>query len=181
MERLREPRTAALIGIALAVVIAAFLLLGNDDEGDGSGLESTDGPQAASVQDLQDLAADADQPIYWAGEQAGKQYELTVTGDGNAYIRYLDPDVPIGSTDVTDLTISTYPVADAYTALQGLAEEKGAVNDTTPDGGYVYTNKGNPNSVYVAFPEQDYEVEVYDPSPKKALKTATSGAIVPIS
>ena len=37
MDRLREPRVAALIGIVLAVAIGAFLLLGNDDDGRQSG------------------------------------------------------------------------------------------------------------------------------------------------
>ena len=181
MDRLREPRVAALIGIVLAVAIGAFLLLGNDDDSGSSGPDPTNGAEAASVDDLQTVASAADHPIYWAGEESGKQYELTITSEGNIYIRYLDPDTPIGSADVASLTIGTYNVPDAYGALQGLAEQKGAKTGSTPDGGYVLTNKNNPNSVYVAFPGQDYEVEVYDPDPKNAFKVATSGAIVPIS
>jgi hypothetical protein len=179
MDRLREPRAAALIGIALAVAIGAFLLLRGDDD-DSSGPEPTNGAEAASVEDLQTIADAADHPVYWAGEQEGQQYELTITAEGNIFIRYLDPSTPIGSADIASLTIGTYPVPDAYNALQGLADQKGSITDTTPDGGYVLTNKNNPNSVYVAFPGEDFEVEVYDPDPKKAREVATSGAIVPI-
>src|SRR5207342_262414 len=90
MDRLREPRVAALVGIVLAVAIGAFLLLRNNDDS-GSGPEATNGAEATTVSNLQSVASAADHPVYWAGEEPGKQYELTITSDGNIFIRYLDP------------------------------------------------------------------------------------------
>ena len=34
-----------------------------------------------------------------------------------------------------------------------------------------------PNSVHVAYPGVDYQVEVYDPSPARAREVATSGLV----
>ena len=78
------------------------------------------------------------------------------------------------------MTIGTYPVPDAHAALQALAEKPGAHTAKTPDGGLVVVTEQNPTSVYIAYPDTDYQVEVYDPDPRKALEVATSGAVVPV-
>ena len=136
--------------------------------------------QEVSVDELQDLAASLDHPVYWVGEQEGKQYELTETPEGNIFIRYLDPDVEIGSRDEAALTIGTYPVPDAYAAVQKTAKEKGALTGKTPDGGIVVSNQASANSVYIAYPGTDVQIEVYDPNPQVAFETATSGDVEPI-
>lgn len=39
---------------------------------------------------------------------------------------------------------------------------------------------GSPTSVYFARPDQDFQVEVYDPHPGEALRLIKSGAIEPV-
>jgi hypothetical protein len=180
MDRLREPRNAAIVGLLVAVVVVLlFVVLKNND--DSSEPASTNGAESVSVQKLQDIAKSVDHPVYWAGERPGKRYELTVTDQGNIFVRYLDPDTPVGSRSVASLTIGTYPVADAYAATKGVADQPGSKTATTPDGGFVVTNENNPNSVYIAYPNSDHQIEVYDPNPKTAFSLAESGAVVPIS
>jgi hypothetical protein len=122
-----------------------------------------------------------DHRIYWAGERPGKRYELTISDQGNIFVRYIDPDTPVGSRQVASLTIGTYPVPDAYAATKGVADQPGAKTGETPDGGFVVTNRNNPQSVYIAFPGSDHQIEVFDPNPKTAFALAESGAVVPIS
>lgn len=180
-ERLRQPRIAAAIGIALAIIIILVLVLaGGDDEGGSDEPAASGEAEAASVEDLQELADSVEHPVYWAGEQEGKQYELTVSEEGNIFVRYLDADVEIGSRDVASLTIGTYPVPDAFGALQKNAKQPGALRGKTPDGGLVVSNEASANSVYIAYPGTDIQIEVYDPNPKLAFETATSGEIEPI-
>jgi hypothetical protein len=180
MYRLREPRNAAIAGLLIAAaVVALFLLLNNDD--DSSEPASTGGAQAVNVQGLQSLANSVDHPVYWAGERPGQRYELTISDQGNIFVRYLDPETPVGSRQVASLTIGTYPVPDAYTATRAVAEEPSARTSETPDGGFVVTNGDNPSSVYIAYPDSDQQIEVYDPNPKTAFSLAESGAVVPIS
>jgi hypothetical protein len=182
-ERLREPKVAAGVGIGLAVLIILLLVLtgGGDD---GSESESSDTPtrepREVSAQELEDVAASVDHPVYWVGEQEGKKLELTESPEGNIFVRYLDPDVEIGSREVGALTIGTYPVPDAFGVVQETAKQKGALRGETPDGGIVVSNQSAPNSVYLAYPGTDVQIEVYDPNPQVAFETATSGDVEPV-
>ena len=198
-KRLREPRVAALVGVGIAVIVVAILLIssgGDDNKGDSSTAASTTSsssggggggssqptkPIEATVDRLLELSSVVGHPVYWAGARPGKKYELTIDNDQNIFIRYLDPGVPIGSKDVSSLTVGTYPVRDAVAALQHEADKPGASTDSAPGGGFVLTSSDAPQSVYLAFPNSNYQIEVYDPDPRRALSLATSGAIVPIS
>ena len=170
---------AAAIGLVLAAAIIAFLVLGGDDD-DGSDSDGTRGPEAVSLEELQELPGSVDHPVYWAGERDDTQYELTVDADGNIFIRYLEPDVEVGSREVASLTVGTYPAQNAYGVLQKSAKQKGALRGETPDGGLVVSNQASANSVYVAYPGSDLQIEVYDPNPQVAFETATSGDVEPI-
>src|SRR5689334_21415961 len=89
MDRLREPRNAALVGLLIAAaIVVLFLLLKNNDNGN-SEPAATNGPEGVTVQGLHDLASSADHPVYWAGERPGQRYELTITDQGNIFVRYL--------------------------------------------------------------------------------------------
>ncbi len=180
IERIRQPRVAAAIGIVLAVVIIGILVLGGGDDDGGSESDGSRGPEEVSVEELQELADSVDHPVYWAGERPDTTYELTVNPDGNIFLRYLGPDVEIGSRETPAFTVGTYSVPDAYGALQGVSKQPGAVKARTPDGGLVLTNEGNPQSVYIAYPGTDYQIEVYDPDAATALEAASSGQIEPI-
>jgi len=185
LKRLREPRIAAVVGIAIAIVVVGlFLLLSGDDNGGESspaGPAPTNGFQATSEQGLRDLAGSVDHPVYWVGARAGMQYQMQIAQQGNIQIRYVDPKIPANAQSVASLTIGTYPVANAYTNTKALGNESGVKTGETPDGGFVVTSPDRPQSVYIAFPGKDQQIEVYDPDPKTAFSLATSGAVVPIS
>ena len=160
-------------------MIIAVLVLGGGDDG-GSQPAASGEPEQASVADLQDLADSVGHPVYWVGEKEGKRYELTVSDEGNVFIRYLDPGTEIGSRDVASTTIGTYPVPNAYAAVRKIADQPGAISSRTPDGGLVAAAGPKATSVYIAYPGSDIQIEVYDPDPAVALEIATSGAVEPI-
>ena len=183
--RLSGPRLALGLGIIVAVGIVAFLLLsGGNDSGagneSGSKVAATGRPQAATLDQVRDVANSVGHTVYWAGEQPGFHFELTVDPDGKVYIRYLAEGSPVGSGRVTSLTIGTYPYIDAFGTLQTAARRGGGMTDRTPDDGLVVSFPNSPNNVYVAFQGSNYEIEVYDPHPGRALELATAGSITPI-
>jgi len=138
------------------------------------------GPVATTESELSALADKLDQPIYWAGEQPGARLELSRTKDARIYVRYLTGNAKIGVRKAGYLTVGTYPFKDAYTALQALAEKPGATVNDVADGGLAVAQANTATSVYLAYPDQDIQIEVYDPNAKQALDLATSGAIQPV-
>jgi hypothetical protein len=132
---------------------------------------------AVSERALAKRAAQEHQPIYWAGPVKQDTYELTKTSRRWFFVRYLPPGVSVGSGKAY-LTIGTYPVSDAYGAVQSLAREKGAESIDVAGGGLAVVNPSKyPKSIFVAFPGANYQVEVFDPSLAHARRLVTQGRI----
>ena len=167
----------ALIG-ALVVVLAIWLIggCGGDDEGS----ESTVAAEIVDADALSERSEDQESPIYWAGEIDGTELELSVPEEGRTYVRYLTEGADAGDPQPDFLTIGTYAFAEPIPALEELAGKPGGVRRSAPGGGIVYFNRNGPTSVYLAYPDQEVEIEIYDPDPVRAKELATSGAIVPI-
>jgi hypothetical protein len=133
------------------------------------------GPIGMSAKGLRKLAGAVGQPIYWAGPEAAL-YELTRTIRGTVYVRYLPPDVKVGSKKSIYLIIATYPFPNALQALNKANGRKLAI----PGGGVAVVDKDHPESVHLAYPGADVQVEVFDPSPARALRVAKSGTVRPV-
>jgi hypothetical protein len=183
---LRGIRIGAVIVVAAvaAFLVWFFAIRDSDDKGNGGrngSAQTTLGPIAASESEIADLAKENDQEIFWAGDQPGTtDTELTQTADGNVYVRYLTGGAPIGTPKPSYLTVGTYPFPDAFHALEVIARRPGAVTKNVDDGGLAVTNRNSPTSVYLAYPGEEFQVEVYDPDPKNALDLVTSGDIQPV-
>ncbi len=160
----------AVVLVVIAVAVVAWLLLKEDDSADEGQAAS------ASVADLQEEAASSDQPIFWAGERAGFSYELTKTPQGT-FVRYLPQGVDAGDPRPNFLTVATYDLPNGYARVQAASRRPGARRRNIANGGVVLVNSRRPSSVYVAYPRGRYQIEVYDPSPGRALDLAASGEI----
>ena len=110
-------------------------------------------------------------PIFWLGPKKGYTYELTQTGNGKIYVRYLPHGVDVGA-DKPYLTVATYPFPGAYAAIRKQATAKGAVTARLAGGGVAVLDDGYPESVHVAYPGVDYQVEVYDPTPARRCSSS---------
>jgi hypothetical protein len=137
------------------------------------------GPVAASEDDLVALSKELDHPVYWAGPRENARNELTVTADGSVYIRYLPPGKDVGASGGT-LTVATYPVEDAYAVTQKGASGDGSAVVEAPGDGFAMRSKRSRTNVYLAFPGEDVQVEVYSPVPGQAERLVTQGDIVSV-
>ena len=122
---------------------------------------------AASVAQLRSLPDQTGHAVYWAGPLEGHTYELTRPTDGNVYVRYLPRGVPVGDRparlhDGRHLPPTRRPEGPAPA---GAATRRGDL--PLADGGIAVYGRDRPSSVYLAFPGEDVQVEVYDPSPGK--------------
>jgi hypothetical protein len=135
------------------------------------------GPVAATVDDLRLLARRIGHPIYWAGLKEGYTYEVIQRKDGAIFIRYLPPGVQVGDPRGDFLIIVTYPYANALAALQRVANGRGI---KVAGGGLALVHEGYPQSVHLAYPGVDFQVEVYDSSPQISRQVALSGRVEPV-
>jgi hypothetical protein len=171
----------ALLAAAAAVLLAMlgvvlWLLL----RGGGESSPNRAPAVAASIRRLNEFASSVAHPVYWAGAQPRFAYELSHTKDGRVYIRYLPPGVKVGNTKPNYLTVGTYPLPHAFAAIRATARKQGLRALDIPGGGVAFQYKSRPTSVYLAYPGSSYQIEVFDPSPARALRLVTSGQIKPV-
>jgi len=176
-------RLTAIIAVAVAAGIVAWLLISNngDDSSSKTGepLSGKGTTVPVSASGLRTLAGALKQPIYWAGTKPGFKLELTKEPDGHVFIRYLPHDAHIG-TKKAFLTIGTYSLSNAYAITKAAAARGDSVTVPVP-GGVAFYNESRPTNVYFSTPGTDAQVEVYDPWAPGAKKLVKSGAVVPVT
>jgi hypothetical protein len=177
----RLDRRSVGLGVAIAIAVATAAGLGTRFVTERSSTSNQPrvaptAPVALSASGLKTLAGVVGQPIYWAGPRKHYLYELKRTANRNVYIRYLPPGVNAGAPGHRYTIIATYPVVNALAALKKVAGRRGI---DLPGGGIALVVEKQPTLVHLAFPKVDYQVEVYDPSPARALALATSGQVRP--
>ena len=186
-------RIGAVLALAIAIGFVVWLLVRNDDDNSPktvtttavtTGTRTVPGARsllvAATPQRLAALAKAARHPIYWAGRKPNTTYELTETRDGRIYVRYLPRGVKIGDRRAAYLIVATYPVKNAYKAVQTAAKENGATTFRVKGGGLAVYNSSAATNVYFAYPGSQFQVEVFDPKPNRARRLVASGAIRPV-
>jgi hypothetical protein len=185
MRDLNEPmpaeRLRLIAGIAAAavIVVIAWLLL-KDDGSSASGEKATGAPTIATAAELRALSDSLGHPLYWAGPLPGTRLELTDEADGRVYVRYLDGSAGPGDPRPDFLTVGTYPVPDATAAIRRASHTPGTKVKQLSNGAVALVNTNKPTSVYIAYPGADSQIEVYDPSAKRALGLVLSGQIKPV-
>lgn len=172
--RQRRFRLGAVIAVALAAGFVAWLVLRDNDS---SSRAQASGATAMTPTGLARLARTVRHPVFWLGPRRNITYEVTQTGNGKIYVRYLPAGVDVGSGKPY-LTVATYPFPGSYAAIRKQAGAKGAVAARLADGGIAVLDNGYPQSVHIAYPGLNYQVEVYDPTPARAMHLVSAGQLV---
>ena len=173
--------TAVIVGLVLLVGLG---LLGytwyssSHKETVEASTPTNPGPVVMTKDQLTATVAASGHSLYWAGPQGFQSWEVTIA-DRDVYVRYLPAGVAVGST-TPYLTVGTYEKADAYTGLVQAAAVAGAKSQKLAGGSLVVQPAGKDTSAYFAFPGKDLLMEVYDPTPGKAMQLVTSGVVQPI-
>ncbi|HSR95398.1 MAG TPA: hypothetical protein VLK56_11085 [Solirubrobacterales bacterium] len=172
-----------IVALALIVGVVAWLVT----RGDGGG--SNPAPASASAgleakivspEELGELALSAGHAVYWAGLLPGKELEASETAEGDVQVRYLDEGTEAGGGGAGVLTIGSYPMADPVAAMEGFAKRDGAIVRHSGEGREAVTSVEKPTSVYFAAADNSVQVEVYDPSYKRAMSLALSPRVQPV-
>lgn len=167
-----------LVLLAVAATIVAVLRMGGDG---GKSFKLELGvPTAASASDLRAFASPS-RPVYWIGPANSGTLEVTRTARGAVFVRYLPAGVAVGDRAPSYTTIATYSTPDAYATTQHSSGFRGFRHAEAPNGGLAVWRVKLPTSVYLAFPNSDYLVEVFDPSPRRARSLALSTRVRRVS
>jgi hypothetical protein len=173
---------SGLIGLAAVVAIVAWLATRGDDSGGGRvAARAEPVVRIVSLAGLVAAAAKLDQPIYWAGSLPGTELELEELTEGGVRVIYLPAGEEAGADSSTALTIGSYPLGDPEAALREFAARPGAIVRHSEDGTEVVSSREQPTSVYFVGPDKAVQVEVYDPSARRAMRLALSGHVRPVA
>ena len=123
---------------------------------------------------LRRLALSIHQPIFWLGPKAGITYELT-RGRGREDLRPLPAR---GRRRRQRQAVSHGRDISLPRRVRGGPEAGGArraPSRRSSPAGRRRPRRGYPESVHVAYPNVDYQVEVYDPTPARAMQLVSAG------
>lgn len=170
----------AIVVLAVAAALIAWLATqgGDDDKGSGGGSAEAGAARIVSPAELGDVAATAGHPVYWAGPMPGAELELTELPDGGTQVRYPPEGSEAGEGSVETTTIGSYPLPDPQAQLDGFAKRQGSTVHRA-GGREVVVSTERPTSAYFVSPDNSVQVEVYDPSPQRALRLALSAKVRP--
>lgn len=123
---------------------------------------------------LKEVVAEIDQRVYWAGPIRGAKYTINAQNFNSIYVRYLIDGKGISDQTPKYRVIATYKEANAYNSTLSAGNQANGLSFTKPDGRVVYYNKQVPTNVYVAFKEDPYQIEIFEPDANVALAIANS-------
>ena len=173
------------IAVLITSIVTALLVFGFtsifSSDTSTSASQTTTGQLALSEAELKSVVANLNSVVYWVGPLENAKYTLDVTDAGAAFVRYLPNGQGANDTAKNYLIVATYRVNAAYDAIKTAGNEQDGIALMTSDGAAVYYNKNASTNVYMAYPGQDLQIEVFDPTPGKALQLVnTTGLVKPI-
>src|SRR4051794_7181434 len=183
------PRAGIIVVVAIVVGVIIWLIVrgGGDDNSNnaGQGQPTPQRPGLPAVlldqSSLKNYASGQSGPIYWVGARDKRSYEVTRTGDGSTYIRYLPTGVKAGDPRPEFLTVGSYPNSNATQAVEQAGGAKGNTVLKVQGGGEAVANLTNPGrSIYLAYPKSNVLIEVWDPKPGRSLDLVRAGAVIPV-
>jgi hypothetical protein len=136
--------------------------------------------EIVTVAQLQALARATGHPLYWAGARQGTRLEYTQTPDGSTYIRYLTGTARAGSKSGDFIVVATYPQPNALGRVSKIAGRQHLKVTHLPGGGIAVTRTGRPQNVYIVYPDQPYQVEVYAPNQATSRRLVFDGRVRPV-
>ena len=176
-----RPSRGVVIGGAVALALLSALVvwwLLVRDRDDGVPGAPVGQPVEMSESELLDFGRAQALPVYWAGARNNTRYEVTRTAGGRIYLRYLTGDARPGDPRPRFLTIGTYPQQNAYAVVGAAGRRRGYTARTTQSGALIVHSRRRDTNVYFTFPNAGFQVEVYDPNPRRALSMVRRGQIV---
>lgn len=164
----------------LAFIVGSIFTYGISNKTGAAPVSSTStftdviaGKVALTENELIDAVKKLGVDVYWAGPVDGAKYTLSAPAEGQVYLRYLPNGDGLDDTKPNYVVIATYTTTDAFSATQAAGNQSNGVTFVNTEGAAVYYNKDVPTNVYVAYPNLNYQIEVFSPIAATALDIAS--------
>jgi len=164
----------------IALVAGLVIWLAFVEKSNNSSKSSSGNTAVVSEQGLQKLVGTLAEPVYWVGPEQGVRYGVEQRSNGQVYVRYLT--ARMKSDTVATLTVGTYPMNNAYGYMTKNAKKNGWTRLATGVGGRTaFASSAPSRSVYLALPNSNYQIEIYDPTPGRAAALVQAGRAFPVT
>lgn len=141
---------------------------------------ATTKPKAVTEAELAALAVG--RTVYWAEPPPrGRTMTFSEDRNGATFVRYLPEGVSTTDEIPPSLVIASYPMKGALAAVKRSSKAGGTVTTPLDGGGLAVHATARPTNVYFSFPNSPVQVEVYDPTPGKALELVRAGIVTPVA
>lgn len=170
-----RPRKSLLI---VAIIFAIFaglvgsLLINLVQSRSAQEIRILQGEEAISASALEKLVKKKNLEIYWAGPRPKYQYTIDTSNKDAILLRYIKVNSKPSDYVSNSRVIATYKLKNAFNNSIAAASRPENVGFRNPDGSVVFYSKTKNTAVYLAFPKEKVQIEIFDPIGGQALSLA---------
>lgn len=125
-----------------------------------------------SEDELIEIASIHNLPIYWSGPIRGYTYSLILDSEGSSILKYIPESGTATYLNGAQREIATYQAVNAWDKSIVAANKTGITNFRNADGSLVFYGINNASDVFMAFQDEDLQVEIFDSRAGQALSLA---------
>ena len=160
----------ALTAVAITVSIGAFgLHLHNEKAWRTDALA---GKVALTQSQIENLVIDESITAYWAGPRPGYLYSIDTTTKDRVFLQYIQANKNSSNVVANSRVIATYFAKDGFARTVAAATLSGNTGFRNPNGSVVFYAKNRNTDIYLAFPDREVQIEIFDPLAGQALSLA---------
>jgi hypothetical protein len=179
-EALNQGRTPEKKGILWVVLLISALLFGFTGaqllDIKNSNIEtreqSLSGQVLLTEEKLKSLVEDENLTVYWGGPRPGYLYSLDASLKDKTFLRYIKENKESSDVLSNSRVIATYYTKDGFARTVAAATLPGNTGFRNLNGSVVFYAKAKNTGVYLAFPGEPVQIEIFDPLAGQALSLA---------
>jgi hypothetical protein len=131
------------------------------------------GKVAMTEVQLKNLVVTEKIAVYWTGPIANNLYTLDTSKKNQSILTYLSQKSKDKKVIASSRVIGTYFSPSAFSDSLNVATKANNVSFKNANGNLVFYSKDRETGVFVAIPNTNYQIEIFDPIPGQAISIAT--------
>ena len=160
----------AISAVAISVAVGALIFHSHSQKAWRA--DALAGKVALSQTQLESLVREESLTAYWAGPRPGYLYSIDATAKDRIFLQYIQANKESKNVIANSRVIATYYSKDGFARTVAAATRSGNTGFRNPNGSVVFYEKKRKTDVYLAFPGEEVQIEIFDPLAGQALSLA---------